>query len=184
MVRSNGKTVSIRELARRLKVSDKAVRNGIRNERLKESLGADAKGRPVVNDVDRAIEEWKSNAPPRSVLRKALSAPESACESAPESATEARRRTLDDFRVDRDNGVMTLAINVSDAPDSEDPQDWFGIGMARDVAANLGLALWCRAGMQVEDLPGMKRHRPALELAATLRAASTRLENEAPGRRN
>lgn len=167
MVRSNDGSISFRELARRLRVSDKSVRKAVRFERLKDSIGLDDKGRRVVINPALAVEEWKANAPVRSLLRTARG----------ESANESAAVTLDDLRVNREaDGTIVFACRMSGDPDSEDPEDWIGIPLTRDVAANLGLALWTRAGGHVEDLPGMKRQRDARELAAALRAAAARLE--------
>jgi len=53
---------SLREFARRLKVTDRAVRKAIASGRLLRSVGRTAKNRPVIVDVPLARREWRQNA--------------------------------------------------------------------------------------------------------------------------
>lgn len=76
----------MRAFSREIGVSDKAVRKAIASGRLKESIGKDEKGRPVVTDVALAVIEWERNCSrPAKDLRAdgADGADRSALESAP-----------------------------------------------------------------------------------------------------
>jgi hypothetical protein len=53
---------SLRGFARLIGVNDKAVRKGISSGRLRESVGKDAQGKPLIVDVDLAKAEWTRNA--------------------------------------------------------------------------------------------------------------------------
>lgn len=50
--------VSQRELGRRLGVTDKAVRKGIKAGRLEGLVGHDERGQPVILDADAAVQAW------------------------------------------------------------------------------------------------------------------------------
>jgi hypothetical protein len=164
--------VSIRELARRLSLSERAVRKGVQAGRLPNSVGRDGEGRPVVLDADAAVQEWHQNAPARSVMRTQA---ESARAPEPESAPESAPR-LDDLRVHRDGDRVVLACNLGARPASEDPADWLALSLTPRLAATVGLALWTAAGGDLEQLPGLKRTHDTQLLAAALRRAAARLE--------
>jgi hypothetical protein len=53
---------SLRAFARAVGVTDKAVRKAIAAGRLRESIGKDARGKPLVVDVALATAEWTRNA--------------------------------------------------------------------------------------------------------------------------
>ena len=175
--------VSFRELARRLNVSEKAVRNAVKSRRLVESVSSRA-GRQVIVDVDLAIAEWQKNAPPKAVIRAARvrtndAESAAAAKSADGSAIVdpiADSSYLRVWRDDEDDDRVLLMALMGDDVDSEDARDWFALGLTRRVAAELGLHLWIRAGGHLEDLPGMIRHRQRHELANALRAAADRVE--------
>ena len=54
--------LSLRAFAKRLKVSDMAVRKAIASGRLKKSVGKNGKGQPVITNAALAIKEWAANA--------------------------------------------------------------------------------------------------------------------------
>jgi hypothetical protein len=164
MVRSAVEACSFRELARRLGVSDRAVRKAVRFDRLKRSVREDRKG---IADVALALVEWRENAGAQAARRSALKA----------EAETLPPVSLEDLAVDRQGDQVFLLCRVSGPPDSDDPGDFAALELSKDVAANLGLRLWIQAGGQLEDLPGMSRQREARELAAALRAAAARVEN-------
>lgn len=53
---------SLRAFARLIGVTDKAVRKAIASGRLRESVGKDSQGKPVIVDVEFARGEWTRNA--------------------------------------------------------------------------------------------------------------------------
>jgi len=59
--RASGHGVSLRAFGREIGVSDTAIRKAIKAKRLNKSLGADAKGRPCIADVELAKYEWSSS---------------------------------------------------------------------------------------------------------------------------
>jgi hypothetical protein len=85
--------ISLRELARRLGVTDKAVRNAVASGRLRRSIGKDAKGWPVVVDPELATIEWKENAGKPSA--RAAAEPARAAESAPSAPSPAQGELID-----------------------------------------------------------------------------------------
>jgi hypothetical protein len=50
------------EFARRMKVSRPVISRGVADGRLKDSVGVDSRGRPVITNVTLARREWKRNA--------------------------------------------------------------------------------------------------------------------------
>jgi hypothetical protein len=53
--------LGVTAFARRVGVDTAAVRKGIRNGRLEQSLGRDDKGRVVIADVALGVQEWRRN---------------------------------------------------------------------------------------------------------------------------
>ena len=56
------KAISMSEFARRMKVSRPVISRGVADGRLKDSVGVDSRGRPVITNVTLARREWKRNA--------------------------------------------------------------------------------------------------------------------------
>lgn len=90
---SAARPCSLRELARQRGVSDKVIRKAIASGRLKESVGVDAKGRPFVRDMERAIVELRENAG-RSPRTHESAPPSAASGSAPEAPSGPRANVI------------------------------------------------------------------------------------------